>query len=970
VAGTFSLVSPSMTEVDELRRVLGDSYRVERELGGGGMSRVFLAEDQRLGRKVVIKVLSALEAEGLSVQRFEREIRLAASLQHPNIVPLLSAGAANGVPYYTMPFVEGEGLRSRLSRGPLPVSEAISILRDVARALAYAHERGVIHRDIKPDNVLLSGAVAVVTDFGIAKALAAAQTSPGRDRLTSSGLTLGTPAYMSPEQAAGDPNIDHRADIYSLGCLAFELIAGRPPFDGRPPHRMVAAHMTEPPPSLASRRPDAPPALASLVDRCLAKDPVDRPQSAEELLAALESVIAAPPQVGPFRSWNRVALAGVVALGLLVVGVAALMMFRAMGIGPARSLVGAGQMKERDVLVVTDFAVHGVDSSLSAAVSEAVRTALAQSRIVSVLNPARTGAALARMTRPPTTPLDVSLAREVGAREGAKAVVDGTVSPLGSGFLLSLRLVTVDSGAQLASFQENAKGPDDFVRAIDRLTRALRAKIGESLKSVHADPPLAQVTTSSLEALQKFAQARRATNLESDFATAATLLREAVTLDTAFAMAYRSLGLMYANMRFPRSKVDSAFAQAYRHRDRLTERERYLTTIDFFSGPGSDRARSIAAAEEFLSKAPGEFASFNNLGLQYLSRRDYPRAESLFRRSLAIQSSVPAKANMITISIMQSRFDSAEQRAAALAAAQPTIVFPLGYALAARGRFDSAKVVLMRGRGVATQDDARWWTTDALAGIALIEGQLQLAQRLRHENIVRNTARNADASPLDPALDQAWLDAWFRDRRDRAVHVLDSAVAATPRRKLNLEARRDFRLASLYAMAGRPDRARAVLAEFDGDIKDTLARRAMEPARHRALAEIALGEHRARDAIAEIRRGETLLDGPADDCARCTHAALARAFDLATMPDSAIAQFEAYLVTPYWRTYIDSADASYLAGAYKRLGELYESKNDLPRAEAAYTRFVELWRNADPELQAKVEEVKSRLTLIERRKRR
>jgi tetratricopeptide (TPR) repeat protein len=197
---------------------------------------------------------------------------------------------------------------------------------------------------------------------------------------------------------------------------------------------------------------------------------------------------------------------------------------------------------------------------------------------------------------------------------------------------------------------------------------------------------------------------------------------------------------------------------------------------------------------------------------------------------------------------------------------------------------------------------------------------------------------------------------------------LDSAVAATPRRSFNLEARRDFRLASLYAMAGRPDRARAVLAEFDADVKDTLARRAMAPARHRALAELALSEHRPRDAIAEIRRADMLPDGPVDDCARCTYAALARAFDLSAMPDSAIALFERYLASPYWRTYIDSADAAHLAGAYKRLGELYESKNDLQRAATAYAKFVELWRNADPELQSKVEEVKSRLAAVERRK--
>jgi len=476
------------------------------------------------------------------------------------------------------------------------------------------------------------------------------------------------------------------------------------------------------------------------------------------------------------------------------------------------------------------------------------------------------------------------------------------------------------------------------------------------------------VTTSSLEALQKFAQSRRATNLEADFPKAVALLKEAVELDSAFAMAYRSLGLLYANMRFPRSKIDSAFAQAYVHRERLTERERVLTTIDYFNGPGGDRARSIAVAEQFLARYPREFASFNNLGLQFLSRREHARAESLFRLAQSIEPTIPSTTNLITILVMQSRFDEAEKRAESLAIAQPRVRFPLGYALAAHGNFDSATAVLNAGLAVATQDDARWWLTGELAGIAFVEGHLQRALRLRQENFVRNVTRNADTSPLDPALDEAWVDAWFRDQRDRALRILDSAVAATPRRGLSLEARRDFRIASLYAIVGRADRARAILGEFDADVSDSSARRVMSPARHRALAELALAEHRPRDAIVEIRRADSLSDGPVDDCARCTYAALARAFDLAAMPDSAIAWFEQYLETPYWRTYIDSADASHLAGAYKRLGELYERKNEPQRAWAAYTKFIELWRNADPELQPKVAEVKSRLVALERRR--
>ena len=278
---------------NQLQKTLGDAYRLERELGGGGMSRVFVAEEQRLQRKVVVKVLSPDLAQGLSAERFEREIRTVAALQQANIVPVLTAGDTDGLPFYTMPFVEGESLRAHLARGPLAITEVVSVMKDVSKALAYAHQRGVVHRDIKPDNVLLSGGTAVVTDFGIAKAISAARTDSGAATLTQIGTSIGTPAYMAPEQAAGDANIDHRADIYALGAMSYELLSGQPVFAGRTAQRMLAAHMGEAPRPIAEHRAGVPASLADLVMRCLAKDPNDRPQTAGDIVRVLETMTSA-----------------------------------------------------------------------------------------------------------------------------------------------------------------------------------------------------------------------------------------------------------------------------------------------------------------------------------------------------------------------------------------------------------------------------------------------------------------------------------------------------------------------------------------------------------------------------------------------------------------------------------------------------------------------------------------------------
>jgi len=289
-----------------LTQAFADRYRIERELGQGGMATVYLAHDLKHDRRVAIKVLRPELAATIGPERFLREIHIAAQLQHPHILPLLDSGEAAGFLYYVMPFVEGESLRDRLARsGELPVPEAVRIITELVDALSHAHHHGVVHRDIKPDNVMLSGRHALVMDFGVAKAVSVAS---GRNQLTTAGVALGTPAYMAPEQAAADPHLDHRVDIYAVGVLAYELLGGRPPFVGATPQQVLAAHVTQTPEPVTRHRPGLSPGLEQMVMKCLAKRPADRWQTADELLAQLEPL--ATPSGGLTPTQTR-PLAGV-----------------------------------------------------------------------------------------------------------------------------------------------------------------------------------------------------------------------------------------------------------------------------------------------------------------------------------------------------------------------------------------------------------------------------------------------------------------------------------------------------------------------------------------------------------------------------------------------------------------------------------------------------------------------------------
>lgn len=535
-----------------LQQCLGTAYTLERELAGGGMSRVFLAVETALGRRVVVKVLPPDLAAGVSTERFSREVQVAARLQHPHIVPVHSADVAGDVPFYTMPFVEGETLRGRINRGAIPIEEAIRILRDVARALEYAHERGVVHRDIKPENIFLAGNAAVVSDFGIAKAISAARTQTQATpesvtHLTRAGVALGTPAYMSPEQAAGADQVDHRSDIYSLGCVAYEVLSGSPPFVEREAHRLILAHMARGAVPLQHVAPSVSPALAALVMRCLAKSPDERPQTSGEVVLALESV-ATPLEghvvVRGSRKW-KAAIGIAAAVGIAAVLGVAWLATQALGdrsVAPPAPANGSS-------LAVLPFVNIGGDTAteyFADGIADELATALA--RIPQVRVAARSSAYRYKGRR------DIDL-RDVARDLHVDLVLTGTARRADRQIRVSAQLSSASDGVEVWS-ETFIRPFDDVLALTDSLTSLISDALSRRLASTNtpadpASPVRTQLGTLNPAAYDaylrgKYSLHRRRTGLEG----AADEFGTAIALDSTFARAHAGLATALALLTY------------------------------------------------------------------------------------------------------------------------------------------------------------------------------------------------------------------------------------------------------------------------------------------------------------------------------------------------------------------------------------------------------------------------------------
>jgi serine/threonine-protein kinase len=516
--------------LNRLQASLADRYRIDRELGRGGMATVFLAHDLKHDRPVALKVLHPELAQVLGPDRFHREIRLCARLQHPHILSVHDSGDADGRLWFTMPYVEGEALRGRLERErQLPVNDSLRIAREVADALHYAHQHGVIHRDIKPENILLSGTHALVADFGIARAL----FSNADDKLTESGISLGTPRYMSPEQAVAERNIDQRTDIYSLGCVLYEMLTGEPPFTGPTPQAVLAKRLSEPVPHLRTGR-DVSLALERAVTKALARSPADRFSTAAEFAEALETdrvkddEISAPALAAP-RGHRRVARAVAIGLTLLLLalgGFAALRWAKPLRAAPPASTA---------VLPFVDLSPGKDQEYFSDGLTDELITTL--SEVPGLRVPARTSSFQFKGQNP-----DV---REVGRRLDVGSVLEGSVRKSGNRLRVSVQLVSVKDGYQLWAESYDRDLADVFA-VQEEVARAIVSALRVRLTPTK-DSALAARPTADLQAYDLYLKGRYAWNQRTgtSLLEAVRYLEQAVARDPSFSRAWAALADAY-----------------------------------------------------------------------------------------------------------------------------------------------------------------------------------------------------------------------------------------------------------------------------------------------------------------------------------------------------------------------------------------------------------------------------------------
>ena len=1052
-------------------------YEILEQLGSGGMGVVYKARDTKLDRILALKFLPAKVARDEDAkQRFMQEAKAASSLDDPHICTIYEIGETeDGQLFIAMAYYDGSTLQDLIEKRKIKIDDAASIARQMAKGLSTAHEAGIVHRDVKPANVMVTrkGLVKLL-DFGVAK------LGESSD-LTREGSTIGTASYMSPEQARGE-QVDARSDIWSIGAVLYEMLTGARPFGGGYEAAVAYSIINEDPPPIAPARPDTPEGLVDVVHKALSKNAEERYPTARALADALgeysgETIVETAPQpayrpsassasdvpsvqklVVRFAIVGALVLAlvyaamiglglpdwvfpaavlltlvglpitlyaanvekkragmdsgeranldglkarlttklaykgGLIAAGILVLAIIGYTGLRAAGIGPFASLITSGVLDDDDFIIVTDFENQTDTPDLGSTVARALRIDLSQSTAVSVMDEGQIHAALIRMELPPDTMVSAGLAIDIALREGVKAVVEGEISKVGSGFQLSAGVVAADTHTEVFAVREAARDDSDILAAIDRLSAKLRQEIGESLVSIRSNPPLEQVSTASLDALRHYSRAEELDQLGRDDEALAEV-EQAIEADSLFGMAYRKKAVILNNMNIRFQEARETRQKAFDLRHRMTERERLLTEGTFWADGGidvfADEEKAKAAYRDVLEKWPNDLTALNNLANELGNYgSEAQEAMVLYRRALDIEEGEVFRQNVLRLQASTGDLEGFNETARIMRSLYPDngTVFVLRRTIAfSMDSLDAAMEWDAKLDSLLLHDDNEFTVPsfDQERQILLAQGkfdeardrQIEFNKSPAREELMRLMNPTREWDDTTRAIQMLWPEVTSAQRifeltgdRERFDRIIEQMRVWAPdfRSERTVE---DF-LTDEGKISGIAPAAIDDAARLDGDLDkavrfvnavDSLVaagheyispfvEESMDVARHAVLGMT------SDDPTPHVAAIESVLD--VDD-RRFFNDVIGQIWDHSGETDKAI---EAY--TRFVSGFDFSAlseDRGRVAKIHFRLGELHEQQGNLDQAIHHYQKMVDRWKDADAILQPQVEEARRRI---------